>query len=374
VKNIRTGLAVLSFFLFPLLLASPGLAHVPFLEYVDYSFDRPMEVPEPVAKSRAYYSWLETAEDVDVYAIEITGPSRIYAQALVPVCRGYEDVLPWFAVAGPGLPPPEEDLPFELPPGYGAWVVKNEAPWTPRKTFFEPFGNKWYFDGPLFDQEVEEPGRYYLYYWNPQGAPGDYVAVVGPEEIWEIPDILQAIVFTPMIRNGDELHLECKVCPFIDSRVLQDADGDGIGDMCDNCPERANPDQTDDDGDLYGQACDCADGNPAIHPGQPETGGDGVDSNCFPEGCSGGPVEPGSSCDNCFIATAAFGTEMAGKIDLLRAFRDRLLLTSMPGRKFVELYYRYSPPVARFIGSGEGRRTLVRLLLFPAVGLAYLFV
>jgi hypothetical protein len=65
---------------------------------------------------------------------------------------------------------------------------------------------------------------------------------------------------------------------------------------------------------------------------------------------------------------------MAGKIDVLRAFRDRVLLRSEVGREFVELYYRYSPPVARFIGSEEGRRRLVRTLLFPVIGLAYLFV
>jgi hypothetical protein len=65
---------------------------------------------------------------------------------------------------------------------------------------------------------------------------------------------------------------------------------------------------------------------------------------------------------------------MAGKISVLRAFRDRVLLKMGPGRKFVNLYYRYSPPVAQFIGSDEGRRRLVRTLLFPVVGLAYLIV
>jgi len=34
-----------------------------------------------------------------------------------------------------------------------------------------------------------------------------------------------------------------------------DADGDGIGSLCDNCPNHGNPDQTDSDGDGVGDAC-----------------------------------------------------------------------------------------------------------------------
>ena len=354
--------------------AGRGYAHVPYLESTDYSFERPMTLPAPIGKSRAFYSWFKTGQDVDVYAFEVTGPTRVYAQAIVPVCQGYEDVLPWFAVAGPGLPPPDEDLPFDLPEGYGAWVVKNKDPWTQREVFYEPFGGKWYFDGEIFDEEVTEPGTWYLYYWNSQGKPGDYVAIIGPAEIWDFSDILRALVYTPMIQRDEELHITCLVCPYVDSRVLGDEDGDQIGTICDNCPEEPNPDQIDEDGDGYGQACDCRDTDPEIHPNRLEIGGDGTDSNCYPESCAGGPVEPGSRCDNCFIATAAFGTSMAGKIDVLRAWRDRVLLKSETGRKFVELYYRCSPPFARFIASDEARKRVVRTMLLPLIGLVYLTI
>jgi hypothetical protein len=72
----------------------------------------------------------------------------------------------------------------------------------------------------------------------------------------------------------------------------------------------------------------------------------------------------------CFIATAAYGTPTAQQIDVLREFRDVVLLKSTLGTLFVALYYRLSPPVADFIAGNEVVRTLVReLLVSPIVWL-----
>jgi len=72
----------------------------------------------------------------------------------------------------------------------------------------------------------------------------------------------------------------------------------------------------------------------------------------------------------CFIATAAYGTPTAKQIDVLREFRDVVLLKSTLGTVFVALYYRLSPPVADFIAGNEVVRTLVRdLLVNPIVWL-----
>jgi hypothetical protein len=69
-----------------------------------------------------------------------------------------------------------------------------------------------------------------------------------------------------------------------------------------------------------------------------------------------GPKFPGI----CFIATAAYGTDTAKEIDILREFRDTVLLPNSLGAKFVSFYYGTSPPVADFISRHEVLRTAVR--------------
>jgi hypothetical protein len=69
----------------------------------------------------------------------------------------------------------------------------------------------------------------------------------------------------------------------------------------------------------------------------------------------------------CFIATAAYGTPTAEQIDVLREFRDTVLLESTTGSQFVALYYQLSPPVADFIAGNELLRTLVREFLVDPI-------
>jgi DNA-binding beta-propeller fold protein YncE len=69
----------------------------------------------------------------------------------------------------------------------------------------------------------------------------------------------------------------------------------------------------------------------------------------------------------CFIATAAYGSYLDPHVQVLRDFRDRVLAPSPAGRIFLELYYAWSPPLARFIAQHDWLRTAVRWALTPVV-------
>ena len=71
----------------------------------------------------------------------------------------------------------------------------------------------------------------------------------------------------------------------------------------------------------------------------------------------------------CFVATAAYGTPMAGEVRTLCDFRDAHLLNNPVGRRFVAFYYRVSPPIADFIAKHESLRSMVRFILKPVVKL-----
>ncbi|MFP4116160.1 MAG: CFI-box-CTERM domain-containing protein [Candidatus Aenigmatarchaeota archaeon] len=78
------------------------------------------------------------------------------------------------------------------------------------------------------------------------------------------------------------------------------------------------------------------------------------------------PYSPGG----CFIATACYGSEFTEEVLFLKDFRDEFLTDFSIGQKFIENYYRYSPPIADFLKRNEFLRSLSRLLLVEPFYLA----
>ena len=101
-------------------------------------------------------------------------------------------------------------------------------------------------------------------------------------------------------------------------------------------------------------------------------GGGNGDGSSGDGGDGGTPVAPsgdgGGGAGGCFIATAAYGSQVEPHVKVLREFRDRFLLTNTLGKAFVDLYYTYSPPAEEFIASHDPLRLMVRWSLLPLVG------
>jgi endonuclease YncB( thermonuclease family) len=74
---------------------------------------------------------------------------------------------------------------------------------------------------------------------------------------------------------------------------------------------------------------------------------------------------------SCFIATAAYGSQMEPHVKILRDFRDQFLLGNTAGKIFLRLYYTYSPPMADFIKKHDRLRAMVRIILLPVVGVSW---
>jgi hypothetical protein len=97
------------------------------------------------------------------------------------------------------------------------------------------------------------------------------------------------------------------------------------------------------------------------------------------DGCNAtGPISVGeiettsiefTTVSPCFVATAAYGSPLAGQVGVLRRFRDRYLRTNALGQALVDAYYEASPPLAAWIAEDEDRRAVARAILAPIVEL-----
>ena len=92
-----------------------------------------------------------------------------------------------------------------------------------------------------------------------------------------------------------------------------------------------------------------------------------ADKTCVATFNSSSPPPSRQSPSGCFIATAAYGSEFAAEVEVLRGFRDRNLMSHAAGRALVRFYYRHSPTLADLIRPHDGARAAVRAVLTPVV-------
>jgi len=78
----------------------------------------------------------------------------------------------------------------------------------------------------------------------------------------------------------------------------------------------------------------------------------------------------------CIIATATYGSELAPEVQFLRSFRDQQVKSTFAGDQFMVAfnawYYSFSPYVAQFIASNAFARAVMKVVLYPLIGILHL--
>ena len=78
----------------------------------------------------------------------------------------------------------------------------------------------------------------------------------------------------------------------------------------------------------------------------------------------------------CIIATATYGSELSPEVQFLRGFRDNYVLKTYAGKNFMTIfnawYYSFSPEVASTIATNNALRGIMKILLYPLIGLLHI--
>ena len=82
-------------------------------------------------------------------------------------------------------------------------------------------------------------------------------------------------------------------------------------------------------------------------------------------------IPPVKKKGGCFIATAAYGSQLHPHVRILQDFRDIYLMSSKFGCSVVDLYYKYSPFVADLIAKHKALKIAVRISLILLVAFSF---
>ncbi|UCH38272.1 MAG: hypothetical protein JSV76_03720 [Candidatus Bathyarchaeota archaeon] len=98
-------------------------------------------------------------------------------------------------------------------------------------------------------------------------------------------------------------------------------------------------------------------------------------ANCNIHGWSGWQTL-GEQPSGCLVATATYGSEITPQVQFLRGFRDHTVLSTFAGSSFMTafnlVYYTFSPSVASFIAEIEPVRNIMKVALYPLMGILHI--
>lgn len=180
---------VSSIILFILLFTSVTVyAHKPIFVGNDINSLNKAKVIEKPQISWAIYSELTNENEIDFYKIEELKGTEIFIQMTIPKIKGLEEFSPTVVILGKGLPLDKQNLPFDIPEGYGAKIIESTSV---KREFFEPFTQTRYLIRQEDTIELKHSGKYYIAVYDTNNQTGKYTLAIGKEEDFEITDILK---------------------------------------------------------------------------------------------------------------------------------------------------------------------------------------
>jgi len=78
-------------------------------------------------------------------------------------------------------------------------------------------------------------------------------------------------------------------------------------------------------------------------------------------------VTKSPGCLSCFIATAVYGSPYATELFYLRIFRDSFLIKKKVGALFIDIYYKISPFIAKYIKKNHFLKVVAKYLLLEPI-------
>jgi hypothetical protein len=101
-----------------------------------------------------------------------------------------------------------------------------------------------------------------------------------------------------------------------------------------------------------------------------------VRANCNVHGWSNWATLGEQPIEGCLIATATYESELSPQVQFLRGFRDNTVLSTFAGSNFMTafngFYYSFSPKVALVISENEVLRDIMKVILYPLIGILHL--
>lgn len=182
----REGARLLASAALVLSLAAAAFAHRPVLERglaPGNSFEGAAQLADPTAASQAVYGSISAPGEVDFYKFTAGRTDAIPVEALVPVRPSNAEFRPWVVVIGKTLAPtPDAQLPFALPEGLQAHVIRPPAG---REYFQEPYSLERLYRGAEEKIQLAQGESYYVAVYEPERRTGTYSLGLGSAENFE---------------------------------------------------------------------------------------------------------------------------------------------------------------------------------------------